>query len=168
MESTIKLYSLKAFEIRTYAFAVLFVLGNLLLPQLCHLLPLGGQMLLPIYFFTLIAAYKYGFITGLLTALASPLINHAIFGMPGAEMLSAILIKSVLLVVAASYLAQRTKEVKLQSLLMVILFYQGIGTLAEWAITSNLMAAIQDFRIGIPGMILQLVGGYYVLKAMKK
>jgi len=168
MESTIKLYSLKAFDIRTYAFVGLFVLGNLLLPQLCHLLPLGGQILLPIYFFTLIAAYKYGFITGLLTAVASPLLNYAIFGMPGAEMLSAILIKSVLLVVAASYIAQRTKEVKLQSLLLVILFYQGIGTLAEWALTSNLMAALQDFRIGIPGMILQLVGGFFVLKAMKK
>lgn len=168
MESTIKLYSLKAIEVKTYAFAFLFVAGNIVLPQLCHLLPFGGQMLLPIYFFTLIAAYKYGFFTGLLTAVASPLINHALFGMPAAEMLPILLIKSALLATAASYMAQRTKQIKLQNLLVVILFYQGIGMIAEFALTSSFMAAMQDIRLGFPGMLLQLVGGYFCLKAISK
>src|SRR5665647_1615242 len=160
METTIKLYSLKAVEIKSYAFALLFVGGNIVFPQLCHLIPIGGQILLPIYFFTLIAAYKYGFFTGLLTAVASPLINHALFGMPGAEMLTAILIKSALLAVAAAYMAQKTNNLKLQSLLAVIIFYQGIGMIAEWAITGSFFAAMQDVRIGVPGMLLQLIGGY--------
>lgn len=168
METTIKLYSLKANEIKSYAFATVFVAGNIALPQICHLLPLGGQMLLPIYFFTLIAAYKYGFFTGLLTAVASPLINHFLFGMPAVEMLPILLIKSSLLAVAAAYMAQRTKEVRLSSLLMVILFYQGIGTLAELALTGSMFAALQDIRLGIPGMLLQLFGGYFVLKALTK
>ena len=167
MESTIKLYSLKAVEIKSYAYAFLFVAGNIVLPQLCHLIPMGGQILLPIYFFTLIAAYKYGFFTGLLTAVASPLINHALFGMPATEMLTIILIKSALLAVAAAYLAQRTKEIKIQSLLLVIIFYQGIGMMAEFALTGSYMAAMQDIRLGFPGMILQLVGGYLCLKALK-
>ena len=70
MESTIKLYSMKAMEMKSYLFASIFIAGNILLPQLCHLIPNGGMILLPIYFFTLIAAYKYGFFTGLLTAVA--------------------------------------------------------------------------------------------------
>lgn len=168
METTIKLYSLKANEIQSYAFATLFVVGNLVLPQVCHLLPLGGQMLLPIYFFTLIAAYKYGFFTGLLTAVASPLLNHFLFGMPVTEMLPVLLIKSALLASAASYMAYRTKEVKIMSLLFVILFYQGVGTVAEFALTGSLVAALQDIRLGLAGMVLQLVGGYYFLKALKK
>ena len=168
METTIKLYSLKAVEIKSYLFALLFVSGNILLPQLCHLLPIGGQILLPIYFFTLIAAYKYGFFTGLLTAVASPLINHALFGMPGTEMLTAILIKSALLAVAAAYMAQKTNNLKLQSLLAVIVFYQGLGMIAEWAITGSFFAAMQDVLIGVPGMLFQLFGGYLLLKAMKK
>jgi len=168
METTIKLYSLKATELKSYAFATVFVAGNIALPQVSHLLPLGGQMLLPIYFFTLIAAYKYGFITGLLTAVASPLINHFLFGMPAVEMLPILLIKSSLLAVAAAYMAQRTKEVRLSSMLLVILFYQGIGTLAELALTGSLFAALQDIRLGIPGMLLQLFGGYFVLKALTK
>jgi thiamine transporter ThiT len=167
MESTIKLYSLKAVEIKSYTFALLFVAGNIILPQLCHLLPLGGQMLLPIYFFTLIAAYKYGLYTGLLTALVSPLINHALFGMPPMEMLPIILIKSSLLALAASYMAQRTQQIKLQNLLLVILFYQGVGMFAEFTLTDSFVAAMQDIRLGYPGMLLQFVGGYFCLKAIK-
>ena len=167
MESTIKLYSLKAVEIKSYSFALLFIAGNLILPQLSHLIPLGGQILLPIYFFTLIAAYKFGFITGLITAVASPILNNVIFGMPSNEMLTIILIKSVLLAIAAAYIAQHTKQIKIQSLLVVILFYQGIGMIAEFAITNSFMAALQDIRIGFPGMLLQLVGGFFCLKAMK-
>ena len=168
MESTIKLYSLKPLELKSYAYAFLFVAGNLVLPQLCHLLPMGGQMLLPIYFFTLIAAYKYGFFTGVLTAVASPLVNHALFGMPATEMLTIILIKSALLAVAASYMAQRTKQIKIQNLLAVIVFYQGIGMIAEFFITGSFVAAMQDIRLGLPGILLQLVGGYFCLRALRK
>ena len=167
MESTVKLYSLKAVELKSYAYAFLFVAGNIILPQICHLIPMGGQMLLPIYFFTLIAAYKYGFFTGLLTAVASPLINHALFGMPATEMLPILLIKSGLLAVAASYMAQQTRQIKIQSLLLVVIFYQGIGMIAEFALTGSFMAAMQDIRIGFPGIILQVVGGYFCLKALK-
>ena len=168
MESTVKLYSLKAVELKSYSFALLFVAGNIILPQVCHLIPMGGMMLLPIYFFTLIAAYKYGFFTGLLTAVASPIINHLLFGMPAAEMMPIILIKSALLATAAAYMAQRTKEIKLQNIFLVILFYQGLGMIAEFALTSSFSAAMQDIRIGFPGMLLQLVGGFFCLKVISK
>ena len=53
MNTTVNLYSLSLRETRSLLYAVLFVVGNMLLPQLCHLIPQGGFMLLPIYFFTL-------------------------------------------------------------------------------------------------------------------
>ena len=168
MESTVKLHSLKAVELKSYSFALLFIAGNVILPQICHLIPMGGMMLLPIYFFTLIAAYKYGFFTGLLTAVASPIINHLLFGMPAAEMMPIILIKSALLATAAAYMAQRTNQIKLQNIFLVILFYQGIGMIAEYALTASFTAAMQDIRIGFPGMLLQLVGGFFCLKAISK
>ena len=61
--TTAKLYSLEYNNARTYGFSALFIAGNILLPQLCHTIHLGGPMLLPIYFFTLIGAYKYGWST---------------------------------------------------------------------------------------------------------
>ena len=97
METSAKLYSLSFSNVKTYLFAFLFVAGNIALPQLCHLVPMGGPTLLPIYFFTLIAAYKFGFRVGLLTALLSPVINHLLFGMPAAAALPVLLIKSGLL-----------------------------------------------------------------------
>lgn len=58
--TTVRLYSLGYGQAKTYWTAFLFVAGNVLLPQLCHLFPLGGVRWLPIYFFTLVGAYKYG------------------------------------------------------------------------------------------------------------
>ncbi len=168
MNSTVKLYSYNFSSVKTYLFATLFVVGNIVAPQLAHFVPQGGFIFLPIYFFTLIAAYKYGLKVGLLTALLSPVINHLLFGMPPLAVLPAILIKSVLLAGAASWLARRSNAVTLLNLVLAVLLYQIAGTLLEWALVRDFTVAIQDFRIGIPGMLLQIFGGFALLKAIEK
>ena len=168
METTVKLYSLTYKEIKTYLFALLFVVGNIALPQICHLIPGGGLTWLPIYFFTLIAAYKYGLRVGLLTAILSPLINSALFGMPPVALLPVILIKSTLLAGAAAYAAHRLGKISLLGIIAAVLAYQIVGTLIEWAIVKDFFIAVQDFRIGIPGMLIQIFGGYALLKAIAK
>ena len=82
MENVVKLHTLPLNNVKTYLFAVIFAAGNLILPQLIHTIPQGGLIFLPIYFFTLIAAYKYGIHVGILTAMLSPLLNNVLFGMP--------------------------------------------------------------------------------------
>ena len=105
MDRTIKLYSLQYSDVKTYLMALVFVAGNIILPQLCHLIPQGGLIFLPIYFFTLVGAYKYGWKVGLLTAVFSPLLNSAFFGMPAVAVLPSILLKSVTLALAAGLIA---------------------------------------------------------------
>ena len=105
METTVKLYTLSYKQSKTYLTAALFVLGNIILPQLFHLIPQGGVTWLPIYFFTLIGAYKYGWQVGILTALLSPLVNSFFFGMPAPAVLPAILLKSILLATGAGFVA---------------------------------------------------------------
>lgn len=168
MSTTAKLYSLGLTNTRTYLFAAIFITGNLLLPQLAHLVPQGGFIFLPIYFFTLIAAYKYGIHVGLLTALLSPLVNSLLFGMPPVALLPAIIIKSAILAIAAAMAAKHFGKVSLFGILLAILAYQVIGTGIEWAMTQNFFSALQDFRIGIPGMLIQLIGGYFLLKVLTK
>lgn len=168
MSATAKLYSLNLSSSKTYLFAAIFIVGNLLLPQLAHLVPQGGFIFLPIYFFTLIAAYKYGIHVGLLTAILSPLANHLLFGMPAAAVLPAIMIKSAILAIAAAYAAKRSGKVSLLAILLAILAYQFVGTGIEWIMTQNFTLAVQDFRLGIPGMLIQLFGGYFLLKAIAK
>jgi len=168
METTAKLYSLTYRNTKTYVFAALFIIGNLVLPQLCHLVPNGGTMLLPIYFFTLIAAYKYGLHVGLLTAILSPLANYALFGMPAAEFLPVILIKSSLLAVAAAFAARFSGKISLLAIVAAVLIYQVAGVFAEWAIVKDFYVAIQDFRIGVPGILIQVFGGYALLRVIAK
>lgn len=100
--------------------------------------------------FTLIAAYKYGFRVGLLTAVLSPVINHVLFAMPSEAVLPIILIKSTLLAGASALAARTVKTVSLLAVLGVILSYQLIGTAFEWMIEGDFYIAVQDFRIGIP------------------
>jgi hypothetical protein len=156
-------------RLRTYAFAVLFVVGNIVAPQLAHMLPAGGPTLLPIYFFTLIAAYRYGLATGLVTAMMSPLINHLLFGMPAIEMLPVLLIKSALLAVSASFVSERMQgKVTILALLVVVLSYQLPGMFMELGLTGSWSLALQDIRIGYPGMLIQVLGGYAILYTMVK
>lgn len=168
METTAKLYSLNYSNVKTYLFALLFVTGNIALPQLCHLIPAGGPTLLPIYFFTLVASYKYGFRVGLLTAVLSPVINHLLFAMPSAAALPVILVKSTLLAGASALAAHYAKKVSLLAILIAVLAYQVAGTAFEWIHLGNFFIAVQDFRIGIPGMLIQWFGGYALLKAIAK
>lgn len=164
METTEKLYSLPYRDIRTYGTALIFIAGNIILPQLFHLVPQGGTTWLPIYFFTLIGAYKYGWKVGLLTAIISPIVNSWLFGMPPAAVLPAILLKSGLLAVFAGMAAKHYQKVTLPLLFTVVLAYQLTGTLGEWAIQGSRYQATQDFRTGIPGMLLQIFGGYLFIK----
>lgn len=166
MDRTIKLYSLQYSDLKTYLMALVFVAGNIILPQLCHLIPQGGLMFLPIYFFTLVGAYKYGWKVGLLTAVFSPLLNSAFFGMPAVAVLPSILLKSVTLALAAGIIAGKAKRVTLLCVFAAVLTYQFVGTLGEWAMTGSLSVAFQDFRIGLPGMLMQIFGGYLLLRKM--
>lgn len=156
--------NLGLYNLRTYSFGALFIAGNLLLPQLCHLLPEGGKMLLPIYFFTLIASYKFGIRVGLLTAIFSPLLNSCLFGMPAVAVLPVLLIKSSLLAIFAAWIAHRSGKFSLLHVVCVVLFYQFAGGCFEWALTGSFITAIQDFTLGLPGIVFQILGGWLVLK----
>lgn len=158
--TTVKLYSLDYSNVKTYWAASLFIIGNILFPKLFHLIPQGGITWLPIYFFTLIGAYKYGWKVGLLTAVLSPAINSLLFSMPAPATLPVILLKSVLLAIAAGWTAQHFRRISVIMLIGVVFAYQVAGTLGEWIYIGNFYNAIQDFRIGIPGMCLQVFGGY--------
>ena len=83
--------------------------------------------------------------------------------MPALAVLPAILLKSTLLAAGAGYAAYRFKKVTLPLLLGVVAFYQVLGTLGEWLIVGNFYAALQDFRLGLPGMLLQIVGGWIAI-----
>lgn len=164
----VALYQLSYSQLKTYLIAAIFVVGNIALPQLCHLLPQGGLIFLPIYFFTLVAAYKYGFTVGVTTAVLSPLVNSALFGMPPAAALPIILFKSVTLAVAAAMIAKKTNKVTILTVALAVIAYQLFGSVVEWVMTGSIEKASQDVILGWPGCLIQILGGYVVLRYLLK
>ena len=135
--------------------------------RIIKLIPQGGLIFLPIYFFTLVAAFRCGWKVGLLTAVLSPVVNCLLFGMPPVASLPAILIKSVTLVLAVE-LVSRKMDFSILSVAIAVLAYQIVGMTIEFLMDFNFLHAIQDIRIGWPGILIQIVGGYFVIKALQR
>ena len=167
METSIRLYSLTYSEIRTYMMAALFVVCNIALPQLFHLIPQGGIIFSPLSLVIMAGAYKLGWRTGLLAALASPLVNHLLFGMPAANVMLLMAVKLSLLAVIAGLAAQYFKKVNLLILVGVVLATKALGFLVEFLFTGGVAATVQDFTVGWPGLLLMVFGTYVILKLFK-
>ena len=167
MEANVRLYALNYDEAKTYLWATVFVACNLVLPQLFHLIPQGGVIFSPLSLVILAGAYKFGWKTGLLAALASPLVNHAITGMPAWEVMPVMTLKLAVLAMVAGLAAQRFKMVSLPLLIGVILVSKAIGCLGEFILTGGIAATIADFTIGWPGLLLQVFGAWLILKYVK-
>ena len=60
----------------------------------------------------------------------------------------------------AGYAASQCRKASPGLLLGVVLAYQLVGMLGEWATKGDFWLAAQDFRIGIPGMLLQIFGSW--------
>lgn len=65
---------------------------------------------------------------------------------------------------AAGWASQHFGRISIPVLAGVVLAYQTVGTLGEWIYNGNFYSAIQDFRIGIPGMCLQVFGGFFFIR----
>ena len=167
MEATVRLYTLNYDEAKTYMWAAIFVACNLVLPQVFHLIPQGGIIFSPLSLVILFGAYKFGLKTGLLAALLSPTVNHLITGMPMMDVLPVMTVKLAVLALVAGLAAQHFKTVSLPLLLGVVLVSKAIEALGELALTGGIAATIADFTIGWPGLILQIVGAWLILKYTK-
>lgn len=157
------LYSLDLRSARSLLIALIFIAGNIILPQAVHLIPNGGHIWLPIYFFTLIAAYKYGWRIGLLTAVLSPVVNSLLFGMPATALLPSIILKSTALAIGAAYAARLAGKVSIAAIIAAVFFCQIVGGTYEW-LTGSFTAAIHDITIGLPGIVLQISGCWFILR----
>ena len=73
------------------------------------------------------------------------------------------MLKAGLLAVAAGTGASGRRKAALWLLAGVDLSCQTVGTLGEWAVKCDFYLAVQDFRIGLPGMLLQIFGGWLII-----
>ena len=167
METSVKLYTLNYDEVKTYLWAAVFVACNMVLPQVFHLIPQGGIVFAPLSLVILAGAYKLGWKAGLLAAVASPLVNNLVFGLPAWGVLQVMMLKLVVLALAAGLTAQYFRRVSLPLLVGVVLVSEVVGGLGELLLTGGIRATVQDFTIGWPGLLLQVLGTYLIVKLTK-
>lgn len=167
METSVKLYTLNYDEVKTYLWAAVFVACNMVLPQVFHLIPQGGIVFAPLSLVILAGAYKLGWKAGLLAAVASPLVNNLVFGLPAWGVLQVMMLKLVVLALAAGLTAQYFRRVSLPLLVGVVLASEVVGGLGELLLTGGISATVQDFTIGWPGLLLQVLGTYLIVKLTK-
>ena len=159
------MFTLAFNETRTYLWSAVFILCNLVLPQLCHLIPQGGVMLAPLSLVIMVGAYKFGWKPALIAAALSPLVNHYATGMPAWGILQVMTVKLIILALVAGLAAQYYRKATLLILVGVVLMAELLGGLGELALTGGIAATIADFAIGWPGLILQVAGTYLLVKS---
>ena len=154
-------------DARLYVFAAVFTAGNLIAPALVHSIPKGGFIFLPIFFFTLVAAYRFGFAAGALTGLASPILNYALTGMPPQSELFTVVAQSVLLAAIATALAARV-GLAVWPLLVAAVAMQLAGFAIDVVRGGTVSAGLDVLRLGIPGVVLMVAGGYFALRLLDR
>jgi len=152
-------------DARLYLAVAAMIAGNVLLPFALHRIPDGGRMFLPIFFFTLIAGWRFGAKAAVLTAVLSPLANHFLTGMPPAQALQGIILQSALLGCLAAIAASRSVRPTLTLLAGVVLAAQALGLLPV-LMHSGWQAGLAALQLRLPGLLLQILGGFSVLWLM--
>lgn len=72
-----------------------------------------------------------------------------------------------MLALAASFIASKVRGVRFWAVLLAVVAYQAIGFVAEWGMTGSLVDAFQDIRLGWPGLLVQAIGGFALMRYVK-
>ena len=154
-------------EYRTYFLSLILVMGSIALPYVLHHFYLAGQVLLPIYFFVLVGAYKFGWKVGVITAISSAFLSFILTGMPMIAILPSVILKGVLLALVAGFFAIKNNKLSILNMLLIVLGYEIIGSFIVYLFTHNIALSTADLVMGYPGLVLEIIGGYILLKFIR-
>lgn len=151
---------------------------GIILPQILHIIPNAGQVLLPMHIPVLVCGFICGPFFGLLNGFMTPLLSHLIFAMPPAPMLGQMLIELSVYGLMTGLLNKiiviKNENIKNYAVLILsmltgrmiygianmLVFKAGSYSLSIW-----LTAA---FVTALPGIVIQLVIVPLVVGTIKK
>jgi hypothetical protein len=141
-------------EIKYYVFSVFFTILAVGVPSALHQFHVAGQIFVPMHFFVIVAGLLFGWKTGLLVGILSPLMSYGLTQMPVVALLSQITVELAVYGFAAGFLRERNLNawVSLFSAMMLgraarILFI---------VLFAPKMNAWQFIEMSWPGILLQL------------
>lgn len=141
-------------EVKFYIFSISFVSLAVFVPWFFHQFHIAGARFLPMHFFVIIAAFLFGWRTGLVVGIFSPLIGYSIIHLPPIVVLPEILLELAFYGLIIGILRERKLNI------WIILFSAMIlGRLARLFFVLGLglqTNPLNYFQISWPGMILQI------------
>jgi hypothetical protein len=157
-------------NIRSYVFTFVFVALSVLVPWGFHQYHLAGPTYLPMHIFVLIAGLLFGWRTGLIVGILTPLVSYSVSGMPVLTILPQIVVEVSIYGLVAGLLREKLNLPVVWSLLGAMIAGRLALCLAVCAIyfvaaeihsplgrePNPLIAVWSTVKQGWPGIIIQL------------
>lgn len=159
--------NLLLFDYKTYVISGIFVVLAVLTPLIIHSVGGSGQAWLPLYFFILVGSYKFGSASGLVTTIGSIGTSYLLTQMPPTPILYLVVLKGLILTLFAGYMGKEQK-LSLLRIVEIVLMYQVISAGIIFVLSGKVSLALMDIQMGYPGLLVQVVGGFFVLQLMRR
>lgn len=134
-------------EAKYYIFSATFVASAVFFPWLLHQFHLAGPIFLPMHLFVLIAGFLFGWRTGVLVGLLSPLMSYSITHMPPIVILPEVILELGVYGLAIGLLREKGLNIWITLLGAMIL-----GRIIRMAIAFD----TSFIQMSWPGILLQL------------
>ncbi|MFH1423683.1 MAG: ECF transporter S component [Candidatus Nealsonbacteria bacterium] len=134
-------------EVKYYIFSAVFVGLTVVTPTIFHQFNLAGPTFLPMHIFVLVAGFLFGWRTGMLVGLLSPLMSYSITHMPPMAILSETVLELAVYGLAVGLLREKGFNIWVALFSAMVL-----GRLARLALTFD----VSFIQISWPGIALQL------------
>lgn len=158
-------------DVRSYVIAAVFILLDVLVPRLFHSFNLAGATYLPMHIFVLLASLLFGWRAGLIVGLLTPISSYAVSQMPAAAILPQVTVELAAYGLVAGILRERfnlkpvwsllgamvSGRIALFTAIAVIYLIKGIAISPLSAYATPWAAVWSAIKLGIPGMLLQIV-----------
>ncbi|TYB31092.1 MAG: hypothetical protein FXF47_05925 [Candidatus Mcinerneyibacterium aminivorans] len=144
---------------------------SILLPFIFHVFGISGSVFLPIYTAVLLGTFLFNNSRMFLAAFFAPILNNLITGMPAAKsfpMMQILLVELVVLVFVSKIVKKLNTKLSFQIILSVV--FARLASIAAVLIYSKVKLTwwVNHLYIGIPGVILNILIVYLVLKGKRE
>jgi hypothetical protein len=135
-------------EVKYYVFSAVFTIFAVAVPSILHQFHVAGQIFVPMHFFVIIAGLLFGWRTGLLVGIASPLMSFSLTQMPVAALLPPVMVELAVYGLAAGFLREKGFN------LWIVLFSAMVlGRLARIVLSFD----ASFIKMSWPGILLQII-----------
>jgi hypothetical protein len=174
-------------DIRSYAFTAIFIALAVATPWVFHHFYLAGPTFLPMHIFVLLAGLLFGWRTGLIVGLFTPLVSYGVSGMPVLTLLPQIVVEISFYGLAAGMLREKLKLRAIWSLLGAMIagrlallltvtilslggaIYSPLSLYTGMGAEENPLAVLWSaVLLGWPGIVIQIVSIPLIVKLLER